>query len=296
MSHAESQNLTQHEWRVTVHDVSAQLEALPGDVTACPAHPVAAQLGERAFHVPLVDLQKAELYAAARPAIKEVAATALRGEGTETRFVPEMFPYDIMPDIAERTDLTVFLVNTLFFNLEKYMRAAGSPRFHMFKAAALAHRYHKFIPNEAITRGCLPNEVMQFGLLTAPLLQEHPLTAGKGAPERIAIAHELSSILMGRAMPNIANVGLRPELSTYVGQVDIRTVGGQHQLIGKDGAPLDAGHNLAGNVGPTLKCPAHDYLGRFIAAGVNLIGDAGYYHPDVPPDHIAPEIVISPSK
>jgi hypothetical protein len=166
------------------------------------------------------------------------------------------------------------------------MQAHGSPRFHMFEAAALAKRYHKFIPDAAISRGCLPNEITEFGLLTAPLLRERPLTADKGAPERIAVAHDLSSILMNRAMVNIANVALRPELSTYVGQVDIRTVGDRHQLVGTAGKPLDIGRNLAGNVGPTLKCPAHDYLERFIAAGVNLIGDAGYYHPDVPIAHI----------
>jgi hypothetical protein len=287
-------NLSQNGWRNVLRAVSDELMSLP-EGAPCPAHPVAAHLGERALHVPPVDLKKTELYAAARPAIKEVAAAALIGVGTETRFVPDMFPITITPDIARHTELTVFMVEHLFFRLSDYMKHGRSPRFDTFNEAALTHRYHKFIPDDAVSRGCLPSEILQFGLLTAPLIREHPLTASLDAAERIDTAHDLSSILMGRAMTNIANVDLRPELSTLIGEVNIRLLSGTHQLVGTDGRPLDVGHGLAGNVGPTLKCPAHDYLERFVAAGVNLLGDAGYYHPDVPPANLTQTKIVFPA-
>ena len=114
-----------------------------------------------------------------------------------------------------------------------------------------------------------------------------------GRTERVRIAHELSSILIGRAAPNIGNVHIegntsfRPSLSEFIGKVDMRVVGGVPQLIDTSGHPLSPGHGFGEDIGPTLKCAAHvsldgskhTNLEDFVAAGVNLIGDAGFYDP-----------------
>jgi len=264
-------------WRQTMRTVAGGLLALP-EGAACPAHPVANFLGERAVSgARPVDLKKTEFYASATPAIDEVAKLTLTGEGLETRFRPEMFALEYSKDTAAKMPFTTFMTGTVY-GMEFFVNENASERYRIFADGAMQHKYHRFLYSSAIARGCHPQEINHFGLVTIPLIKEHALTRRKSPEQRRRVAHELSSVLMGRAMQNITNLALRPNLDSMVGKVDMHVRGGQHRLI--DAAtrkPLPVGHNLAAPVGPTLKCPAHDYLPRFIAAGVNLIADAGYY-------------------
>jgi hypothetical protein len=270
-----------------VSELGNSLRALPED-TACPAHPVADFLGERALTAGRTNLQKAEFYTTSMPAIEEVAALTLVGEGLETRFAPGMFALEYSHETARQTPFNVFMLGTIY-GMEDFVAENASERYQGFASAAMQHKYHQFLYTSAIARGCHPREIRDFGLLTIPLLQTHPLLQDKAPEQRIHMAHELSDILLRRAMANVANIALRPELTTMIGKVDIKAHRGKHQLIDAEThRPLPIGNNLAQPVGPTLRCPALPYLPAFIAAGVNLIADAGYYHPGVPPRNFRP--------
>jgi hypothetical protein len=271
------------EWRTAVTDVAQDLARTPEG--SCPFLSVATHVGERAVAAPSVDIEKAEFYASASVAIHAHAELTLVGSAYETRF-KDINPIDFYR--PEVDTIESYLEATTLMG----MTIGGSTphRLHTFKQAALQHQYRPGIDAGMLETGCLPKEIAAFGKLTVPLIQEHPLTKSLDGQSRIRIAHELSSVLVGRAAVNIGSVFKRPRLDTHTG-VGIRIVGGLHQLVDSNGKPLSPGHGVGPAIGPTLKCPAHvavddspeseTSLKRFIAAGVNLIGDVGLYGPVV---------------
>jgi hypothetical protein len=258
-----------------------------------PEHPVADILGDRAAAQDPFALGKAEFYAFSDATIDEGAKIMLAGEGTDTRFALNLYgKTPITPEIAQTTPLVKFVVGTLFFTLVKGMYSQSTLHYRTLFDAAAAHAYSPEASVAAISRGDLPDEILGFGFLSVPLIQNHSETRDMDVEGRVGIAHELAShLLIGRAAVNVSNTPVRPNLASQAGKVDMRVIGGKHQFVHEDGGPLSPGHGLRPDSGPTLKCPAHEHLERFVAAGVNLLADAGYYHPGVPPEmYKAPKI------
>ncbi|HEX7962960.1 MAG TPA: hypothetical protein VF466_00055 [Candidatus Saccharimonadales bacterium] len=254
-------------------------------------------------------LEKVDRYALAAAAIRRITDRFIEGAGDDARIRPEYLSTEYVFDRDDPFEQTASMVQTGFYNCTRQTERdkASHVGYFLRRYSMLGLEDQHATAGLIRTGGTLHLELMYYSRATARAFQGTPLTQGHSEAQRVAGAHQMLPIVLGRASQHINTVldgrswpaveRMHPHLEVLsTRQAEAAQAAGEAailRMLGPDGADLfPVVRVVSDQLSPLLKCPAHQRLfdtdsalQTQLHAGINLAADRGNFSPElvVPP-------------
>lgn len=254
-------------------------------------------------------LEKADRYALVAAAIHRITDRLVENDGNSARIRPEYLSTEHVFGCDDPFEQTASMVRTAFRDCGRQTERDKTSHVGYFlrRYSVLGLEDQHATAGLIRSGGTLPIELMYYSRATARAFQETPITQDYTEVQRVAGAHQMLPIVLGRASQHIDTVldgrswaaaeRMHPHLEVLSArQAEAAHAAGEAailRMLGPDGVDLFPVVRTVNNqLSPLLKCPAHQRLfdtdsalQTQLHAGINLAADRGNFSPElvVPP-------------